>query len=501
MRPLILFFLFLSLRAVAQQTSDFKDYNPAKIISVFSPQTKHSVAEISYLLTGGAFRDVYEPTTGHTYGATVYSIQSFSKTYLAAKAGYTRHHRNNQQYSGMFNPTTSLITFADTVRGTQKGETYLLSGTIAHPITKRWIAGITIDYLAGNNAKDTDPRNENNINNLAIIPGLNYVIGKIELGANFSWQRSNERVSYESFGKETKNGVTFYPLWFYTTESFYDGTNAKRDYYRNTYVSAFQFQFLGKRWKIFIEPNYASGNEKIWINRAIRRSGGETTSHSFGLKNKIEYSARQFTHLFTPAFGHTKKSVYDLQQQMDKDNRIYETILRIKRSQVKSTTAGFDYILHPDKQNGAIPEKWQAIANVGYERRYTLFRIYPADFIQTLTRFAFSAGYNHRFNTPENQFECGARIRYTTGSGQQPNLSKLNEKTTFHLNKHLLTEEYNYFTSSATGASLHFKYTHSPNEFSGIRFYIGIKHDFLCSTTLPTQGNNYSLDFNTGILF
>lgn len=504
MRLLILLFLFSSFQIMAQHIntiSGFINNNPARTPSIYPLSTKHSTAEISYLFTGGALRNVYEPTSGHSYGTVLSSMQYFSKTYLAGKAGYIRHYRKNQQYSGMFNPATSPIIFADTIPGTQKGETYLLSGTIAHPITKRWTAGTTIDYLAGNNAKDTDPRNKNNINNLTIIPGINYVIGRIELGASFSWQRSREKINYDSFGKEIKNGVIFYPLWFYTTESFFDGTNTQRDYHRNLYVSAFQIQYQGKQWKIFIEPNYSSGNEKIWINRAIRYSGGETANLAFGLKNRIEYFTRQFTHILTPVFAHTKTSVYDLQQQMDKDDRVYKTISRIKRSQVKSTTVGFDYLLRPDPKRGVLSEKWQALMAAGYERRHTSFSIYPANFVQSLSRLNFSAGYDRRFNTHNDQFECGAQLRYSTGFGQQPDFSLLDEKTTFRLNKYLLTQEYNYLTTSAVGASLHLKYLHTPNEYPRIRFYFGFEHHFLCSTTPSTPGNNYSLHFNTGIFF
>lgn len=474
---------------------DYTTDNPAKITSHFSPTVKNTFAQALYLLKGGTLRNVYDPIYSHEYGAEISSVQCLGQTCFYGTASYVRHVSKGRQYNGMFRPASPLITIADTIRGTQEGETYHLSGAVAQQISSHWITGASIDYTAGNNAKDTDPRNKNNINDLKIIPGINYITGRVQLGVSFSWLRSREAISYASFGGESKDGVTYYPLWFYTTESFTSGINANRNYHRNSYAPAFQFQYQDKKWYVLFQPEYTWGDEKIWINPSSRQSGGETANRKLHLKNKTEYASLHFVHLLAPAFTHTKYSGYNLFQQLSKDNRIYETTLRIKRSQVTSATAEINYTLRP----GGTPA-WKTMVMATYGHRETSLRIYPANFIQTLSHISLSAGYTRQFCFSKNFFDCGMRVNYSKGWGQQPDFSKLGENTIFHLNGHLLAKEFNYLTANTAGTFLHLRYAYQLRY--GTRLYTEINYNFRHTlATSPVEGGHYALGFNTGITF
>lgn len=498
MRLIIFLFLFPVHQLPAQNTvvnPDSIPDNPATITSCFSPATENTSAQALYRIKSGTLRPVYAPAFSHQYGAEISSFRNLGQTSLYGYASYVRHVREGQQHNGMFRPTQPLITFADTVRGKQEGETYHLSATVCQHFPAHWNAAISIGYIAGNNAKDTDPRNLNNINDLKITPGINYLTGRIRLGASFSWLRGRETISYSSFGEETKNGVTYYPLWFYTTETFTNGIYANRYYHRNSYTPAFQFRYRDKKWYIFFQPDYTRNSEKIWINLATRQSGGETEGRVVRLKNKTEYTSRRFIHHFTPVFAHTQYKGYDLSQQPDKDNRVYETILRTQRSQITSTTAEINYMLRP-----AGAPVWKTMTRVAYGHQETSFRIYPADFIQTLSHITLSAGYARQFHFSENLLDCGLHTNYSKGWGQQPDFEKLNGNTTFGLNHHLFNKEYNYLTAATAGASLCLGYTRPFDQ--GFRLYTKINYDFRHTLRASlVKGSSNSLCLSVGITF
>lgn len=495
---IIFIFLLLAHQLPAQNTvvnPDTIPDNPAIIASYFSPDTENTSAQALYRIKGGTLRPVYAPATSHQYGIEISSFRNLGKTSLYGYASYVRHVREGQQHNGMFRPASPLITFADTVRGKQEGETYHLSATVCQHFPTHWNAGISIGYIAGNNAKDTDPRNKNNINDVKITPGINYLAGRIRLGVSFSWLRGRETISYSSFGEESKNGVTYYPLWFYTTETFANGIYANRYYHRNSYSPAFQFQYRDRKWYIFFQPDYTRNSEKIWINLAMQQSGGETEGRIFRLKNKTEYTSQRFIHHFSPVFTHAQYKGYDLSQQLGKDNRVYETILRTQRSQITSTTAEINYMLCPD---GA--PVWKTMATVAYSHQETSFRIYPADFIRTLSHIALSAGYARQFYFSKNLLDCGLHINYSKGQGVQPDLEKLNGNTTIRLNHHLLTGEFDYLTAATAGTALCLSYTWQFNQNS--RLYTKINYDFRHTLRAsPVKGSSNSLCFNFGVIF
>lgn len=500
MRFLLYLILLSSFRLPAQEI-----YFPAKAaigdltgISPFLPATEpSSVAKIFYRVSGGSLRNVYEPQSSHLYGVSVSSARTFSRTTLSGHAGYIRHHRIGQQYSSLFHPSAPLITFADSISGTQKGETYLLSGTVVHRFIPGWTAGISAGYSAGNNAKDTDPRNKNDLSSLTIAPGIGYHTGKIQSGVSFSWIRERETVSYESFGNEIKNGLTFYPLWFYTTESFSDGTNAKRDYLQNLYTVILRFQHQNKNWKTHFQPEYATGRSKIWINPSTRQSAGETTTQSFRFNNRTSYTSQRLTHVFSPEFSRTGLSGYDLQQKKENKEQVYKNILKIKRSGVTYTTYRINYLFFPSQE-----ERWKTDFSFLYRMRRSTFRLYPAVFRQSIARYIITAGYSRRFKLSPDYFDCGLQASYSSGTGRQSDGNMSGNLAAFRLAGSLQNREYHYLTASTAGAAIKLKYTSPARPGCKTGFYFEVSNHFRYAMPHSAfQNGKYSLCFCSAVLF
>lgn len=459
-------------------------------------QDNKTDAYIAYRVENGKLRNTYTPETTHRYDVYISSDYPLKTTSLSGRAGYTRYYRKGQPYSGMFRPASPLISFADTLTGNQKGEVYFLAGSAVHAFSPRWSAGLAGAYLAGNQAKDTDPRNKNSFNRISAAPCFQYRVRALEFGIKLYGEYERETISYRSFGSETKNGVTFYPLWFYTAESFADGQNSQRDYRRNLYQVDLSLLYKGKIGQTAFYPSYSRSRTRIWINPAKKQSAGEIAGKNFRLENKTNISAFRYTHRFVPGFTFSRNKIYDVQQQLSADYRIYETILKIKRAEVTDISAALHYTLspkfHPDRAIKAILE---------YKTRNSLFRLPPSDFKQEVTRLKFSASYARSFILFGHLLNGDVQAGYSTGYGAQPNLSLLGGQTVFRSQNHSLEREFQYLTASILGVAVKLRYTFPLNR-SKSDFYLEAHNRF--RTTCPSSGwsaraNHFK--FSAGILF
>lgn len=489
----VLFFLFPGNILQAQESGS---YTSMKTPFPEYSRKKQTDAHITYSIENGALRNVYTPELTHRYGAYISSAYPLKLTVLSGEAGYTRYYRKGQRYCGMFRPAYPLITFADTLPGNQKGETYHLAGSIVHSFSTHWNAGITLEYLAGNNAKDIDPRNKNGLNRITVVPDFQYFAGTFQLGTKLYWQYERETVSYNSFGSETKNGVTFYPLWFYTAESFADGLNSQRDYRSDLYKIEINLQYKGNTWQTAFYPSYSQRNTCIWINPAKKQSAGEIAKVNFCLENETHISASRHTHRFMSRFSHSRYKIYDIQQQLSADNRIYETILKIKRAGVSRISAGFHYMISPISH----PDRTVKIS-LEYKKRNSLFRLPPTDFNQEITRLNFSAGYTRSFLLSGHLLNSGLQTSYSTGYGTQPDLSPLSGESIFRVQRHTLDREFQYLTVSTFGITTKLRYTFPVNDCQS-DFYIEIQDRF--HTTCRTSGwsaRSNDFKFSAGVSF
>ncbi len=488
--------LYLGLLSQPLRAQESGCYVPAAESFLKDSPEKLNDAHLIYGIESGELRNVYAPEMNHRYGVSVSSAYPLGSTRLSGWAAYIRHYRKGQRYSGMFRPASPLIDFADTLSGNQKGETYRLAGRIVHALSYRWKGGVAAEYLAGNNAKDTDPRNKNSLNQITIAPDVLFHTGPLQLGITFSWRHERENVSYGSFGNETKNGVTFYPLWFYTNESFANGLNAQRDYLSNFYKATLNLQYHGKTGYTAFRPAYSQNNTRIWINTATKQSGGETAASNFHLENLTSVSTSRYLHRFEPSFSHSRHKVYDVQQQLSADNRIYETVLKIKRAEVSYISAGLHYGISPT----SCPDE-TVKASLEYKKRNSLFRLPPTDFRQEVTQLNFSAAYTRPFLLFDNVLKGGLQIGYSTGNGSQPDLSLLSDKTVFQLQRHLLNREFQYLTASVFDISIKLKYIFHPSNCA-LKFYIKAQNQFqtTCNASDGSVRAN-SFRFSTGVLF
>lgn len=489
----ILYFPFSNNILHAQKTEIFF---PTEKLLFTNSGNKSNHANLIYHIESGELRNIYAPELNNRYGIYISSVYSIGPTNLSGKAGYTRHQRKGQRYCSMFRQASPLITFADTLPGNSKGESYYLAGHLTHSFFSFWSIGLTGEYLAGNYAKDTDPRNKNNLNQITISPDFQYRMQNLFIGITLHWQYEREVISYKSFGSETKNGVTFYPLWFYTHESFTDGLNAQRDYRNNHYKMNFVLQYSGKTWQTTFLLFYAQGQTHIWINPAKKQSAGEITSKDYHIENITRIFTPRYIHKFIPHFSHSRHKIYDTQQQLSTDNRIYETILKIKRAEATSISAGFHYVISPESH----PDR-TIKTGVEFKKRNSLFRLPPIDFKQEIRQMNWSASYTRSFVLSGHSLKGSLQTNYYTGKGSQPDLSALSSQTIFHLQNQLLDREFQYLTASVLGISTQLTYILLSHQ-NKIDFYIEACNQF--HTTFHVSG--WSARANTftcsaGILF
>lgn len=467
--------------------------NPAGL--VFGIPDRFSIIEGTYGWQQNGLKQVFEPQSKHTYKIEIQSFQQLRKSALYGKASYSGEIRNRQQWTAMFHPSTHAILFGDSIPGQITGESYLLTGSIAVPVGRHWTLGVTGNWQMSNRGKDTDPRSLNNNTQLYLMPGIALTTGNLKVGLNTIWQKKDEDISYISIGEETKNGRTYYPLWFYKEETFTESSNQYRYYRQQIAGVAIQLGYKRKNWITFCEADYKWGNEQVEINRSTRLSAGESENHEYHFQNHTMYTNR---HTFTLSVNRKKRTDYNLQQQLPQGKLVYETTHRVKRSEQTLLTTSLAYEFH------SIIPCWKISLSIATERRKTLFLIYPAKFSQDFSNHVYTARYARHTKCKKHLFDYGATLNIFGGSGNSLSVTTSDNapfpEITLRQNTMLLTQEYDYLTASRTKFLLHFQYTHL---FPTVALYTRLNSDYeqFSSRIFSSHPQNYNICLLAGILF
>ena len=203
-----------SMQEVYQQNNWLTGANPVGMS--FNRFRSFSVAEVGYRFEDGNFGNVSLPASSNKYAVFGESYQTIGNVSLYGKIGYLNNRKQEVNWNGMTGDCWRGINLCDSVSGDQRSEQYQLSGAFSLPVSSHWLMGSRFDYLVDLNAKDADPRNENQWMEWKITPGVGYECGSHRLGASIFYGNRKETVDYQNVGTHTTYPFfVSYPLGYF----------------------------------------------------------------------------------------------------------------------------------------------------------------------------------------------------------------------------------------------------------------------------------------------
>jgi len=165
-----------------------------------------SDARIGYDFTSGDFHSVNDAKNSNKFYAEASSCYRFNpRVILSGGIGYSHMAGNEMGGSVWLNPNDTpfnITETADSTRGDKSRNLYHLFGAIGLDISKNWSMGANIDYTTASNAKQKDPRQKSTYLNFIASPGVRYEHGMLSVGANYSYHRQIENITFGTYGRQ-----------------------------------------------------------------------------------------------------------------------------------------------------------------------------------------------------------------------------------------------------------------------------------------------------------
>ena len=495
-----------SAQSIITQTSTFQEINPwlsgANAAGLaYNPDLQFSIAQTAYHFTKGDFKTPTEAPNLHGFTINSQSYRKLGRIFLYGNIGYYMENHRQRRWNAMLQPKEHLISFGDSLSGTQQNETYNFCGKIAVPLNSNWKIGGLLEYNARSNKRRTDPRNNNKQTDILFSPSLIYTHGRFKIGANFIFHRIVEEVTYTSLDPEIREAQAYFPLWFYTNENISSGLNSTRTYRDQRCGGALQCHLKTNHWEWFNEFQYSGSTENIDILIARNIRAGETERREFNYSGMLRFGS-QLRHTFSPRYHFLSKTGYEILQGTSESAAAskYEDYGRTRRSNITTHDAQLSYVL--SKPDDSFVNRWAIQSEIGYRQENTKFFIYPASFEQPITNLSFASGYERRISIQKSLLEIAIRIGYTTGHGTLPkavNSENGNPEIKISQNRNLLLEDFQVQTAKRLSGKLFLQYTRPVSKACSL----------FCATILDhtqaladcSEMHRTGFQFSAGILF
>ena len=157
--------------------------------------------------------------------------------------------------------------------GRKHSDTYRLSGGVGVDVWHGYALGARLDYTAANYAKYKDLRHKNKLMDLAFsVGGYAPVLSWMNLGANYTYHRNTESVSFSTYGKSEKvyKSLINYGAFFGTLEQFgnegYTDKSREMPLFEDGHSGNIQLELRPSR-QLSVLATFGFGKEKGYYGR------------------------------------------------------------------------------------------------------------------------------------------------------------------------------------------------------------------------------------------
>lgn len=217
--------LLRDYRFVKHENAWLTSTNAAALTTLAAPGITEAEAHLTK--AKGGLVNYYDAPDVLQGGVSIESLYRLSQsTVVFGAISYDNYTGKDMTGSAFINPTRKPFDIAEdslTNAGDKHRDTYRLTGGVGVDIWKGFSLGLSLDYTAANYAKYKDLRHKNKLMDMSVSAGAYApLLPWLGLGANYSYHRNTESVSFSTYGKSEKvyKSLINYGAFFGTVEQF-----------------------------------------------------------------------------------------------------------------------------------------------------------------------------------------------------------------------------------------------------------------------------------------
>ena len=465
-----------SMQEIYQQNNWLTGANPVGMS--FNRFRSFSVAEVGYRFEDGNFGNVSLPASSNKYAVFGESYQTIGNVSLYGKIGYVNNRKQEVNWNGMTGDCWRGINLCDSVSGDQRSEQYQLSGAFSLPVSLRWLIGSRFDYLVDLNAKDTDPRNENQWMEWKITPGVGYECGSHRLGASIYYGNRKETVDYQNIGTHTTYPFfVSYPLGCFKTLP--KGENIKWYYSAQEFGGFLQEEGVYGRFRLFQQIGGNLVRQNIVSDRIQNKKEGETDGWKLDYKGIGSLVSPLNRHEWNWKVLFDKSDSYDLLQQQEENMGTWHSSGKVLRSTFRINEYGLTYGYY--RLYNEWNSRYSIVSGIDFKQTKSQLLFYPAEYTQTVRRFTAYSTFTRNFLLSNARIDLAIGAEYGKGGGtmiaeKQLQSGQNTPAIKLWQNMDRLEQEYNYLTEPRWALHLSLTYTYTASFTWFARLTVGYEN-------------------------
>ncbi|MFT3822558.1 MAG: hypothetical protein QM731_01510 [Chitinophagaceae bacterium] len=393
---------------------------------------KISKAALSFQKTDGKFINFYQSDNSIAYSASTESYYRLNnRVVLQGGLEYENFNGKNMGGSALIDPYKNPVDideYADTTRGKKKLERYLLTGAVSALVTNRLTLGARVNYEAANYAKMKDLRHVNKLTNIQATAGASYNLGHgIELGADYTYTRRIESVSFAIYGTTDKQYISLINFGsFYGLAQLhgnYGYTSETRPLTNFTHTGALQLGLTFNE-NVQLVNRFSYGSRSGYYGER-GTSSVVFTEHSstlYGYEGTLSVKKQQALHSIKIKAGYedltNKENVYRSETSSGGNTVIvYYGQNDLLKQQVTTASLGYTAYLGISNNN----PRWVLRAGADYNDRQQTVTRYPYYRKQQISSYNLHLGGERNIIKGRGMYSLLLNAAYGAGSGTAKN--------------------------------------------------------------------------------
>ncbi|RXK83690.1 DUF6850 family outer membrane beta-barrel protein [Filimonas effusa] len=363
---------------------------------------------------------------------------------------------------------------ADSLSGDWNKQRYALSLRAAAPtlMNGKLVLGLGVDYTVLTGARQKDPRPLDNSNQLSLLPGLVYHLGKNSfLGLNGAWQRYREDLSVELYNyRLSYNTYKLLGLGEYEFSApiQLSSSTITRAFNGNEFGGNLQYGMKGTAWNLLASAGYCYNKENVIDGTSSPKKAGEHAFHEYAASLALNWSAKTAMHQLAASWKQRNISNKEFHQVQNSTTKQYETVYAAVFNTNLRTRASLSYLLNKSKAGDTL--SWSLKAGAGYaglDNRYATTRAW-----QTVDKADASLAFTKYFNCKSAAaFSLGILTMYEWVINKRLDYLPKNYSSNFVANN-IWIPAHQFMTTPAWNNQLSIQYTFPPFTKSRNQLYV-----------------------------
>jgi hypothetical protein len=211
---------------------------------------------LHYGLQEGTFKRVQQGNRLDHFSLQSSSYTSVKDMNLFGSFSYEKSLERGLDFSNTNDPFRGTpYDMIDTMGGDNYNrEFFFLNGSLAKPLGRQFVAGVSYDFGVGVSVQDRDPRPENKVLDMSLKPGLIWSLPKLKVGVNLEYAYYNEEIYIDIIQENTY--LTIFRVLGPAVAYTHEAKSFNRLYKRNGQGGGVQLNYSAGRFDLLLSGDY-----------------------------------------------------------------------------------------------------------------------------------------------------------------------------------------------------------------------------------------------------